>query len=288
MPAVPEPGAERVSPVFPPFPGVARMSDAQSAFIAKKEALVVLAAQSARQVWQTLCETHWAFAAVVSLAELKEHDPNGVDCLVLDTCCQPLVSDILAWCEGSEPWRKVPKLLLIPPADNYNRLTHVSTENLEAYLRAVTEFPDRRSQALTTSQALEAVSTLPDGLRPIETRYQQTAVQPLSDRRQNFRYPCNDPVTFQQRGKLVDLSIGGALLETVSLMPAKTALRVCVSEHEPLLKALDAEVISCQQVTDDQCHSNLQFRNVTPSVERALQRYLLGRQSRRSNESSFP
>ena len=93
------------------------------------------------------------------------------------------------------------------------------------------------------------------------------------NKRKHDRRKSYWPVMLHSR--LLDLSEGGVALEMSFQIPDGTPLQICISPADPHLKELDAMVVGCRESRSKEFIIHTKFVNLTPSVERALKKYIM-------------
>lgn len=222
--------------------------------------LGVLNLASAEQTTAVLNEDGWTIIRISSTADLAKYTPHLIHCVLLDSSRKPLCDEVLTFCEQSYSWRSVPKVMIAPPIAEYSNLVrvppHAVSEHLVSYVR--------------TSQADDGVLST-------------TTAPPVdySDRRRHYRHRCSQHVVVRQFGVLVDISAGGAALEVPYSLPVGTTITVPVCETDPLLRLLEAEVLSSNRRRNNAWLVHVRFLKITTAVERAMQRHILSLQKSR-------
>ncbi|MGD0088770.1 MAG: PilZ domain-containing protein [Planctomycetota bacterium] len=224
---------------------------------AKKLALVLVRPSNLKEVCQRLTGEGWSQSIITSPDDLVSRNPDTVDCLLLDLSRKLAADAVLAWCERSSRWRRVPKLLITPVG---------------------------RPAAPRTVPGSKTDGQLDPALKTVQALFDGHWAETPGERRRQYRQECHSSATVRLRETaiLLDVSSGGASLELPHGVPPGARITLPVSESPPALTALDAQVLSCHQQADPaRFLVHVMFLGLSPGVERALQRRLLLWQTRR-------
>jgi len=93
------------------------------------------------------------------------------------------------------------------------------------------------------------------------------------ERRNSHRCVCNVQCTFETQGFLRDLSIGGAAIDLPFALPRGHKLRIRISDDDPRLRIVDAEVLSTRALSSSFI-VHMRFVGASPGLEKALQKHL--------------
>jgi len=227
---------------------------------AKLSVLSVLEQSNAEQTSLMLSEEGWTVIRISSTSEMSKYNPKFIRCILVDSARKPLSDEVLAFCEHSESWRNVPKVLIAPQIIDYTNMIrvppHAVPEHLVSYLR--TTQVEYTPFATTSSPAVD-----------------------FDDRRRHYRQRCCQPIPLRQIGVLLDISADGAALEMPYGFPGGTKISLHVNENVPLLRLMDAEVLSSNRRKNNTWLVHVRFLNITTAIERAMQQYILSLQIRR-------
>jgi len=216
--------------------------------------LAALDPASSEHICAGLKEELWRIFQITSSTELIACDPRQITGLLVDSSFKPLADDVLNFCELSDVWRSIPKILITPNIIEYSNTMRIPPNAVQPHLLSY--------------------------LRTAQVDYQPRS-RNESDRRQHYRHRCNTQVKIRHTAKLVDVSVGGAALEMSYGPPVDMKITVPVNEKEPVLAALEGEVLSSNCRAPNTYMVHVRFTNVTPALERAMQRLILGFQMRR-------
>lgn len=219
--------------------------------------LGVLNHSSAEQISMLLAEEGWTVIRVSATADLAKYNPRLIRCILIDSSRTPLAEEVLEFCELSDAWRNLPKVMIAPPRTEFTNLMRIPP----------TAVPDHLVSYLRTSQVDDG-SLSTTSATPVDS----------SDRRRHYRHRCSTHVPIRQFTTIIDISSGGAALEMTYGLPPGTKLLVPVCETEPLLKLMESEVLSSNLRRNHKWVVHVRFMNITPLVERAMQRHILNLQ----------
>jgi hypothetical protein len=233
----------------------------------RKQAVLVCGPRRADELGAKLRDAGWQFQALTALEELWMIDPDDISCFILDSSCQPLVDDVLGWCEEREEWQLVTKWFVVPAATDYSNLFAVPADDLPSRL------------GIGRRKFMDAPGETP-GLQSANSSAQGAATG--AERRRYHRHRLFQPVRLEYEVMMVDLSAGGMALETNVPLEAGTRVRVHLAENDAILAGIEAQVVGCQQRRGTAHSVHLSFAKVNSNLERALQRYLLALHAKRS------
>ena len=219
--------------------------------------LGVLNHASAEQISMLLAEEGWTVIRVSASTDLPKYNPRLIRCILIDSTRSPLADEVLAFCELSESWRNLPKVLIAPPLCEFTNVMRIPP----------TAVPDHLVSYLRTSQ-------VDDGSLSTTT----AAPVDSTDRRRHYRHRCSTHIPVRQFTTLIDISSGGAALEMPYGLPPGTKLLVPVSENDPQLKLMESEVLSSNRRRNNNWIVHVRFLNISATVERAMQRHILNLQ----------
>jgi c-di-GMP-binding flagellar brake protein YcgR len=99
------------------------------------------------------------------------------------------------------------------------------------------------------------------------------------DRRASYRLPCRLECRVAQRGMIWDISVGGVAINFLTPIPEGQTIFIRLAKDDPDLAEVEAEVVTCRQ-TGGAYVLHVHFVNMSPAVERALNRYMIRLQVR--------
>jgi hypothetical protein len=222
--------------------------------IIRKSVLVVPEPAYAGPVLQELVKVGWTITTIEARADLARQNPDSLGCLLLDGDRKPLAEEVLAWCEKTEIWRWFPKVLIGSATAPYTNLLQISRADVEKKL---------------VGHLMAAQYEL------------HPPPASGSERRSSYRHKCNTPINIQLIATLIDISGGGVALELPFTLPIGMKVGIHISDTDPLLDILEAEVVRNNRRNVVESVSHLRFTDLTPAIQKALQRHLLSLQMRR-------
>jgi hypothetical protein len=199
--------------------------------------------------------SRWALVCCVTLDHVQWHSPEVVAGIIGDEARMDLTYRTFEWCHSQTRWRPIPKFFVGQCDPMYANVQKFQNNQLAIQLRQYVD-----NLAAPTPSAFTS--------------------------RTSFRHKCKVGTLLTMDATILDLGMGGAQIETKLPLPMGSRVRLKIANEE-LLDNIESEVLAVRQTSPYVALMNVRFCNITPALDRALQRHLLTLQVRKHNPLSL-
>jgi hypothetical protein len=206
-------------------------------------------------IQEAIRPSRWCLVCCDSLEHVQWHSPDVVHGIIGDESRLDLSHQVFEWCHTQTRWRRIQKFFVGQCDPMFTNVERLQSAELSMQFRRYVE--------------------------------NLTAPSPSSmQSRTSYRHRCKIGTLLYVDTTIMDLGMGGAQIETSLLLPIGSRVRLKIS-NDAQLDSVESEVLAVRQVTHGSVTMNVRFTNITPLLDRALQRHLLTLQVRKHNPATL-